>query len=138
VVAFLRRRAARSRAHRARVHQPDNLVIDRRGDLWVATDISAEHINAPAPTRRSRTPGSSASPSRARTAGNRHSSRRSARRRRRGPLRPGESALFLSVQHPGERHGTRFSASDAPRGSNWPARRSGTPPQPAVVAMRRR
>lgn len=51
---------------------------------------------------------------------------------------PGESALFLSVQHPGERHGTRFSSSAAPRGSNWPARRVGFPPQPAVVAMRPR
>ena len=54
-------------------------------------------------------------------------------------LRPrGEARSSSPSSIPGERYGTRFSSSDAPRGSNWPARRMGTPPQPAVVAMRRR
>lgn len=47
-------------------------------------------------------------------------------------------ALFLSVQHPGQQFGTRTDAAAAPRGSNWPHRRVGAPPQPAVVAIRRR
>src|SRR5262249_42649996 len=29
--------------------QPDNLVFARRGDLWLATDIAAEHLNAKPP-----------------------------------------------------------------------------------------
>ena len=52
---------------------------------------------------------------------------------------PGEQALFLSVQHPGRapRHRAR-DAAVRPAGSNWPHRRSGAPPQPAVVAIRRK
>jgi secreted PhoX family phosphatase len=50
---------------------------------------------------------------------------------------PGEQALFLSIQHPGERHGVRYEAAASPHGSNWPHRKLGAPPQPAVVAMRR-
>jgi secreted PhoX family phosphatase len=51
---------------------------------------------------------------------------------------PGEQVLFLSVQHPGERFGTRTDATAAPRGSNWPHGKVGAPPQPAVVAIRRK
>jgi secreted PhoX family phosphatase len=51
---------------------------------------------------------------------------------------PGEQALFLSVQHPGERFGTRTDPTAAPRGSNWPHGMAGAPPQPAVVAIRRK
>lgn len=71
--------------------------------------------------------------------------------------------LFLSVQHPGEQHGTRGRAGAAlpteverrvlvaardgtlfeqrrtvPVGSNWPSGKLGSPPRPAVVAIRRR
>ena len=120
--------------------QPDNLVIDRRGDLWVATDISAEHINAPGPYAVFKNAGVFRIPV---TGPDRGKPSQFAslpcEAEATGPaFAPGESALFLSVQHPGERHGTRFSSADAPRGSNWPSRRLGTPPQPAVVAMRRR
>jgi uncharacterized protein len=120
--------------------QPDNLVIDRRGDLWVATDISAEHINSPGPYAAFKNAGVFRIPV---TGPDRGKPSQFAslpcEAEATGPaFAPGESALFLSVQHPGERYGTRFSASDAPRGSNWPARRLGRPPEPAVVAMRRR
>ena len=118
--------------------QPDNLVIDRRGDLWVATDIATEHLNARAPYAAFKNAGvfriPVTGPDRGRPS---QFASLPCEAEATGPaFAPGETALFLSVQHPGERFGTRFSSSDAPRGSNWPARRMGTPPQPAVVAMR--
>jgi uncharacterized protein len=120
--------------------QPDNLVIDRRGDLWVATDIAGEHANARMPYAAFKNSGVFRIPV---TGPDRGQPSQFAslpcEAEATGPaFAPGESALFLSVQHPGERYGTRFSSSDAPRGSNWPSRHVGTPPQPAVVAMRRR
>jgi hypothetical protein len=68
-----------------------------------------------------------------------------------------ESTLFLSVQHPGEDNATHRSGNDevqaytlqdrqggrfeqlrqVPLGSNWPSAAAGTPPRPAVVAIRR-
>jgi len=120
--------------------QPDNLLIDRRGDVWIACDIAGEHINQRPPyavfkncgvfrvpvtgPERGRPSQFASVPCEAEATG--------------PAFAPDESALFLSIQHPGERYGTRFSASAAPRGSNWPSRRLGTPPQPAVVAIRRR
>jgi hypothetical protein len=120
--------------------QPDNLVFDRRGDLWVATDISAENLNAREPYSVFKNSGlfyvPVTGPERGRPS---QFASLPCEAEATGPaFSPGENALFLSVQHPGERHGTRFSSSAAPRGSNWPARRVGVPPQPAVVAMRRR
>jgi secreted PhoX family phosphatase len=120
--------------------QPDNLVIDRRGDLWLATDIAGEHVNTQPPYAAFKNCGVFRVPV---TGPDRGQPSQFAslpcEAEATGPaFAPGESALFLSVQHPGERFGTRFSNSEAPRGSNWPARRLGTPPQPAVVAMRRR
>jgi uncharacterized protein len=119
--------------------QPDNLVFDRRGDLWVATDIAGEHANAGGPYGSFKNSGVFRIPV---TGPDRGRSSQFAslpcESEATGPaFAPGESALFLSVQHPGERFGTRFSTSAAPRGSNWPSRRLGTPPRPAVVAMRR-
>ncbi len=120
--------------------QPDNLVIDRRGDLWMATDIAGEHVNAKEPYAAFKNSGvfriPVSGPDRGRPS---QFASLPCEAEATGPaFAPGESALFLSVQHPGERWGTRFSASDAPRGSNWPFGRLRTPPQPAVVAIRRR
>jgi secreted PhoX family phosphatase len=119
--------------------QPDNLVIDRRGDLWLACDIASEHVNARDPYRAFKNSGvfriPVTGPDRGRPS---LFASMPCEAEPTGPaFAPGESALFLSVQHPGERYGTRFSASEAPRGSNWPSRRLGSPPQPAVVALRR-
>ena len=120
--------------------QPDNLVFDRRGDLWVATDLAGEHVNVPGLYTAFKNSGVFRIPV---TGPDRGKPSQFAslpcESEATGPaFAPGENALFLSVQHPGERFGTRFSSSEAPRGSNWPSRRVGTPPQPAVVAMRRR
>ncbi len=120
--------------------QPDNLVIDRRGDLWVATDIAGEHVNAKEPYAAFKNCGvfriPVTGPDRGRPC---QFASLPCEAEATGPaFAPGESALFLSVQHPGERYGTRLSNSESPRGSNWPSRRLGRAPQPAVVAMRRR
>ncbi|HEV7501737.1 MAG TPA: alkaline phosphatase PhoX, partial [Vicinamibacteria bacterium] len=110
--------------------QPDNLVIDRRGDLWLATDIAGEHVNARPPYAAFKNCGvfriPVTGPDRGRPS---QFASLPCESEATGPaFAPDESALFLSVQHPGERYGTRFSASAAPRGSNWPSRRLGTPP----------
>ena len=122
--------------------QPDNMMFDRRGDLWLATDIPSERVNLSVDGKDYRT---------FKNDGLFHLSVEGEERGRprqfasmpceaecTGPaFAPGEQALFLSVQHPGERHGIRQDAAQAPRGSNWPHRRIGAPPQPAVVAIRR-
>jgi secreted PhoX family phosphatase len=120
--------------------QPDNLVFDRRGDLWLATDIAGEHMNEREPYAMFRNSGlfriPVTGPRRGRPS---QFASLPCEAEATGPaFSPDESALFLSVQHPGERAGTRFFASTAPRGSNWPSRRLGEPPRPAVVALRRR
>jgi secreted PhoX family phosphatase len=125
------------RAGRAFV-QPDNMVFDRRGGLWLATDIPSEKVNekeyrvfknaglfhlAVEGSERGHPRQFASLPCEAEATG--------------PAFAPGEQALFLSVQHPGERHGIRRDAAQSPRGSNWPHRRPGAPPQPAVVAIRR-
>jgi len=118
--------------------QPDNMTFDRRGDLWLATDIASAQVNEEeyrafknAGVFRLKTEGRergrpvqfASLPCEAEATG--------------PAFAPGEQALFLSIQHPGERHGVRHEAAASPRGSNWPHRTLGAPPQPAVVAMRR-
>lgn len=119
--------------------QPDNLLFDRRGDLWVACDISGKHLNARPDflpfcnnglfffpvtgPERGRPRQFLSAPCEAEPAG--------------PAFTPKEDALFVSIQHPGERHGIRRAARDAPRGSNWPSGGLGSPPRPAVITIRR-
>ena len=98
--------------------QPDNLVFDRRGDLWVATDIAGEHVNVPGLYTAFKNTGVFRIPV---TGPDRGQPSQfvslPCESEAAGPaFAPGENALFLSVQHPGERFGTRFSSSEAPRG----------------------
>jgi secreted PhoX family phosphatase len=130
--------AEAARAGRVIAH-PDNMLLDGRGDLWVACDIPGEKLNTSAEYRVFKNSGLFRVPVS-------------------GPLRgqpaqfasmpceveptgpafaPREQALFLSIQHPGEMGGIRREESQTPRGSNWPHRTLGAPPQPAVVAIRR-
>jgi hypothetical protein len=119
---------------------PDNLIFDSAGDLWVATDISATVINARDDYRVFKNSGLFRIPVAGRNAGTPlQLASLPCEAEATGPaFAPGEAALFLSVQHPGERHGVRMEAGQAPRGSNWPHRKLTAPPQPAVVAIRRR
>lgn len=118
--------------------QPDNLLFDRRGDLWMTTDISSHLINAREDYLPFRNSGvfqvPVTGPERGRP---RQFASLPCEAEPTGPAwAPDEEALFLSIQHPGERHGMRTEAAAGPRGSNWPHGRLGAPPQPAVVAVR--
>jgi secreted PhoX family phosphatase len=120
--------------------QPDNMIFDGRGDLWMCTDISGAIVNqdprwstfrnnglfhvAMAGSEKGRPFQFASMPNEAEGTG--------------PAWAPREQALFLSVQHPGERYGVRTAAEQAPRGSNWPHGKLGAPPQPAVIAIRRR
>ncbi len=134
---------------------PDNLALDRAGNLWMVTDRSS---------------GSSATdvfgnnscwllPRQGAAAGE-------ALCFAIGPMEcelcglaldPAERSLLLAVQHPGEANGTgragmeefqAFTLQDrdgrpfdqlrrVPLGSNWPAGAPGRPPRPGVVVIRR-
>ncbi|TVS01521.1 MAG: DUF839 domain-containing protein [Cyanobium sp. PLM2.Bin73] len=133
---------------------PDNLSVDRAGNVWMVTDRS---------TRSGRLDlfGNNSCwllPSYGPDAGK-------ALLFATGPMEcelcgpcfdSSESTLFLAVQHPGEDHGTRDGEFEVqahelidrqdqtfgqlrtvPLGSNWPSRVPGRPPRPAVVAIRR-
>jgi len=118
--------------------QPDNMAFDRRGDLWLATDMPSERVNE-REYRVFRNDGLFLLPVEGPDRGHpRQFASMPCEAEVTGPaFAPGEQALFLSVQHPGERHGIRRDAAQAPRGSNWPHGRLGAPPQPAVVAIRK-
>jgi hypothetical protein len=121
------------------VANPDNMIFDAARHLWLATDISGALVNQHPDFLVFKNSGLFYVPVTGPDAG-RPSQFASVpcEAEATGPaFAPGEEALFLSIQHPGERHGARRSDADAPRGSNWPHRRPGAPPQPAVVAIRR-
>ncbi|MFN7229687.1 MAG: PhoX family protein [Synechococcaceae cyanobacterium] len=134
---------------------PDNLAIDRSGNVWMVTDQAGVNGSAdvfgnnacwifPATAAAGGDPLLFAT----------------------GPMEceltgpcfdTSESTLFLSVQHPGEDNATHHSGDEevqaytlrdrsggsfeqirhVPLGSNWPSTAAGTPPRPAVVAIRR-
>jgi secreted PhoX family phosphatase len=135
---------------------PDNLALDRLGNLWMVTDrhgaSSATDVfgNNSCWVLPRHGPGAgeafcfATGPMEAELCGL--------------ALDAEERSLFLSVQHPGEIHGTRgagmeefqaFTLRDrsgarfeqlrrVPKGSNWPAQAPGRPPRPGVVVIRRR
>jgi secreted PhoX family phosphatase len=134
---------------------PDNLMLDRRGNLWLTTDRGAGREDLDVFGNNScwllpadATTGAEAlcfatAPIESELC---------------GPCLDGEeSTLFLAVQHPGEAHGTRRGQAEEtrrfrlvdrdgrrfvqerriPLGSNWPAAEPGSPPRPGLVAIRR-
>ena len=132
---------------------PDNLALDRGGNLWIVTDRSMKASTSD-------------------VFGNNSCwfvprDGQSALCFATGPMEceltglcldQEEQSIFVSVQHPGEvsgalskgevayqnhelvdRDGTGFSQlRQVPLGSNWPTQASGNPPRPGVVAIKRR
>jgi secreted PhoX family phosphatase len=127
-----------ARAGRVIAH-PDNMAFDARGDAWITSDIPGPSLNATPDYRVFKNSGLFLLPVNGAGRGQpRQFASMPCEVEPTGPaFAPREQALFLSVQHPGENHGIRQSAEDAPRGSNWPHKTPGSPPQPAVVAIRR-
>ncbi|MFM7643065.1 MAG: PhoX family protein [Cyanobium sp.] len=134
---------------------PDNLAVDRSGNIWMVTDRAAVNGSADVFGNNACWLLLAAGPSRGQ-----------ALLFATGPMEceltgpcfdASESTLFLSIQHPGEdnaihqrgqeeiqaytltdRDGGRFEQLRAvPLGSNWPAGQPGSIPRPAVVAIRR-
>ncbi|WP_370455455.1 PhoX family phosphatase [Synechococcus sp. RSCCF101] len=134
---------------------PDNLALDRNGNLWIVTDRS---IGDPA----GEIFGNNSCWLVPRGSGSEETAFCFAT----GPMEcelcglaldRDERTLFLAVQHPGERHGRRMAGRQleqehrlvdregrtflqrrqVPLGSSWPSPAPGQPPRPAVVAIRR-
>ena len=119
--------------------QPDNLLFDARGDLWMCTDLPSTVINQAEEYKVFRNSGVFRVPVTGPEKGRPlQFASLPCEAEATGPAWSRDaSTLFLSVQHPGERFGTRRQGMPPPRGSNWPSKRLGSPPQPAVVAIRR-
>jgi secreted PhoX family phosphatase len=141
---------------------PDNLMVDSAGDLWMVTDMSTSRLNNPAAVPGIGRFGNNTMwyiPTQGAQAGQ-------AFLFAIGPmgcemtgpyLSDDRKTLFLAVQHPGEDAGIRKDGAKrtlevrmqtkdgerfmqervVPQGSNWPARTPNAPPKPAVVAIRR-
>ena len=119
---------------------PDNLSFDRAGNVWVITDMRSSHLNGDARYTAFRNNGMFFVPTSGPDAGRAFQfASAPCEAELTGPSwTPDERTLFLSVQHPGSASGMRTRQVKAPRGSNWPNRRIGTPPRPGVVAIGRR
>ena len=134
---------------------PDNLAIDRSGNVWMVTDRAAVNGSADVFGNNAcwifpATGAAGGEPLLFAT----------------GPMEceltgpcfdSSESTLFLAVQHPGEDNATHRSGNEevqaytlrdrnggsfeqlrqVPLGSNWPSGAAGTAPRPGVVAIRR-
>ena len=146
---------------------PDNLLVDRHGHLWMVTDISTGKQNRAVPSRQegkdlSGVFGSNGLwflPTSGKAAG-------TAALFATGPVEceltgpcftDDARTLFLSIQHPGEANGQRQNRAAEPRkfelqlpdgmpflqvrtvplGSNWPGKTPNDVPKPAIVAVHR-
>jgi len=105
---------------------PDNLIVDRRGNLWISTDGQRADLELPSPIN----DGVYAVPTEGPDRG-------FLRQLVSGPvgaemasltLNPNDTALFIDVQHPGE-GGTLASPV-----SDWPDK-GGLPPRPSVIVV---
>ncbi|HAX74394.1 MAG TPA: phosphatase, partial [Cyanobacteria bacterium UBA11372] len=141
---------------------PDNLVFDQKGNLWMVNDMSTSKQNNPKDKQGVGCFGNNSIwfiPTSGYDAGNAYLFGI-------GPMEcettgpfftQDQQTLFLSIQHPGEVHGIRQNAAketrefemkttdgqsfkqtrSVPLGSNWPSKNPNDPPKPAVVAIRR-
>ncbi|GET36911.1 PhoX family protein [Microseira wollei] len=141
---------------------PDNLVFDQKGNLWMVNDMSTTKQNNPKDKQGVGCFGNNSIwfiPTSGSHAGNAYLFGI-------GPMEcettgpfftQDQQTLFLSIQHPGEVYGIRQNAAvetrefemkttdgqsfkqtrSVPLGSNWPSKNPNDPPKPAVVAIRR-
>ena len=141
---------------------PDNLVFDQKGNLWMVNDMSTSKQNNPKDKQGVGCFGNNSIwfiPTSGDNAGNAYLFGL-------GPMEcettgpfftTDQQTLFLAIQHPGEVHGIRQNAAtetrefemkttngqtfkqtrSVPLGSNWPSKNTNDPPKPAVVAIRR-
>ena len=154
---------------------PDNLVIDKGGNVWIVNDMSSDKLNAPVAAGRVDKDGKPISQSNLRGLYGNNAiwflpasgpSAGEAFLFGIGPMEcettgpfftEDEKTLFLAIQHPGEVNGMRkdmvadnrnfamktidgkefVQTRKVPVGSNWPGKKVNSPPQPAVVAIRR-
>lgn len=109
---------------------PDNLAFDRKGNLWVTTDISASSLNK-GDYKTFKNNGLFYIPMSGKFAGIAHQvASAPAEAELTGPcFSPDGKTLFLSVQHPGE----RTENTDKPK-SSWPDGK-GKRPHACVVAL---
>jgi secreted PhoX family phosphatase len=105
---------------------PDNLLFDRQGRLWVATD-SGQAAGAADGLYVTDTEG----PERARV---RRLFRAPIGAEVTGPaLTPDGRTLFLAVQHPGASAGSHFARPS----TRWPDFAEGVPPRPSIIVITR-
>ncbi len=141
---------------------PDNLVFDQKGNLWMVNDMSTTKQNNPKDKQGVGCFGNNSIwfiPTSGSHAGNAYLFGI-------GPMEcettgpfftQDQQTLFLAIQHPGEVHGIRQNSAvenrefemkttdgqsfkqtrSVPLGSNWPSKNPNDPPKPAVVAIRR-
>ncbi len=141
---------------------PDNLVFDNQGNLWMVNDMSTTKQNNPKDTQGVGCYGNNSIwviPTSGPNAGNAYLFGI-------GPMEcettgpfftQDQKTLFLAIQHPGETYGIRQNSAaetrefemkttdgqtfkqtrTVPLGSNWPSKNPNDSPKPAVVAIRR-
>ncbi len=104
---------------------PDNLTIDARGRLWIATDGQQDILDFSDSLYAAETSGERRGITRCFFVGPRGCELT-------GPcFTPDGRTLFVSVQHPGRESGSTY---DKPS-TRWPDFRAGMPPRSAVVAI---
>ncbi|MEN9273973.1 MAG: DUF839 domain-containing protein [Gloeomargarita sp. DG02_4_bins_56] len=141
---------------------PDNLMVDPAGNLWMVTDMATGRLNHPGAVPGIGRYGNNSMwfiPTQGAQAGQAFLFAIGPMEcELTGPwLSDDRKTLFLAVQHPGEALGIRRDGAkrtlevrmvnkdgerfiqerSVPQGSNWPAKTANAPPKPAVVAIRR-
>ncbi|NJM46233.1 MAG: DUF839 domain-containing protein [Alkalinema sp. RU_4_3] len=133
---------------------PDNLMLDPKGNLWIVTDVSSDKMNKPSKDDQRGIFGNNTlwfMPTLGENAGQAYRFAIAPMEAElTGPfLTPDQSTLFLSIQHPGETHGQRkdmktktetFNLTangktfdqtrQIPVGSNFPERKPNSVPNP--------
>ncbi len=144
---------------------PDNLLIDPAGNIWLVCDMSSDKTNKPPKGKSLERRGLFGNnglwfiPTSGTDAGNAHLFAMGPMEcELTGPfLSRDQQTMFLAVQHPGEFKGIRrdmksetrkftiktkdgqefVQTRDVPIGSNFPSKQVNDPPKPSIVAVRR-